>query len=167
MSRFLIYFFTFFIFNFSCSKKTSVENADYGIASFDKEMSVDEDLEEDNYPDGTYCVEVKYYNPNTGRESEYTLTADVENGEIVLINFPNGGYFDDEITDGSLDENGFASFTSYKGYEYEVQIIGDEGGCFEDVPMAEQCLGTTEEGDQCENVTDNPSGYCWQHEDQE
>lgn len=30
--------------------------------------------------------------------------------------------------------------------------------------MAEQCQGITENGDQCQNETDNPSGYCWQHE---
>lgn len=92
---------------------------------------------------------------------------DVENNEIVKINFPNGGYFDNEISDGSLDEDGRASFSNSKGYNYEAQITGDKGNCFENVPMAKQCVGTTKDGSQCANMTDNPTGYCWQHEDQE
>ena len=73
----------------------------------------------------------------------------------------------DDFTSVKFDEDGFAEFTSDKGYDYTIQITGDTGGCFENAPMAEQCIGITEDGDQCENQTDNYSGYCWQHEDQE
>lgn len=119
------------------------------------------------YADGDYCAEVSYYNPNTETQSSYTLTIEVSNNEVVKINFPNGGYFDDEITNGALDSSGEASFTSNKGYDYTVKITGRGSNCFENVPMAEQCNGITENGDQCQNETDNPNGFCWQHEDQE
>ena len=58
-------------------------------------------------------------------------------------------------------------FTSEKGYDYSIQIISESNGCFESVPMAYQCIGTTEDGGQCEHLTDNPNGLCWQHQDQE
>lgn len=151
---------SFFI---SCLESNGSNTSDDSMALYNDQVSyVDEEI----YADGDYCAEVSYYNPNTGTQSSYTLTIEVSNNEVVKINFPNGGYFDDEITDGTLDSSGEASFTSNKGYDYTVQITGDAGDCFEDVPMAEQCNGTTEDGDQCENETDNPNGFCWQHEDQ-
>jgi len=109
---------------------------------------------------------VEYYNPNTGTSSTYTLTIEVYDNELEQLNWPNGGYLDD-FSSVEFDEDGYAEFTSDKGYDYTVQITGDSGDCFEDVPMAVQCNGITEDGDQCENLTDNYSGYCWQHEDQE
>ena len=35
-----------------------------------------------DYPDGTYCAEVEYYNPNTGTRSTYDLDVEVENGDL-------------------------------------------------------------------------------------
>ncbi len=29
---------------------------------------------------------------------------------------------------------------------------------------APQCYGTTEDGTRCERTTNDPSGYCWQHD---
>lgn len=68
-------------------------------------------------------AEVQYYNPNTGTRSTYTLTVEVENGEVVRIKWPNGGWLDGtHFTATELDEEGSASFTSDKGYEYTVTI---------------------------------------------
>lgn len=151
----LLIFFTFLI---SC-QKSNEGNA------LGEEITLSEN--DDYFVDGDYCAEVNYYNPNTGTQSSYTLTVEVSDNELVKINFPNGGYFDDEITNGALDSSGEASFTSNKGYDYTVKITGRGSNCFENVPMAEQCNGITENGDQCQNETDNPNGFCWQHEDQE
>lgn len=118
------------------------------------------------FEDGKYCAEVGYYNPDTGTETTYTLTVQVQDNEVVGINFPNGGYIDDEITDGSLDSSGETSFAMDNGTEYTVEITGDAGDCFDDVVMAERCKGTTKKGTQCKKETDNSSGYCYQHEDQ-
>src|SRR5690606_2376512 len=145
---------------FSCSKSESADvNSTY-------EFTSSEDVDE-GYKDGEYCAEVDYYKPNSGTQSSYTITVEVSDNAVSRINFPNGGYIDDEISDGSLDSSGEASFTNNKGYQYNVKIVGDAAGCFESVPMTEQCLGITEDGDQCQNETDNASGYCWQHENQE
>ena len=143
----------------SCNGKVSDGD---GISADERdEMEVTE-----NYPDGTYCAEVEYYNPNTGTRSSYTLTVEVEDNELTQINFPQG-WLDNDNFSAELDEDGNASFTSDKGYDYEIHIIGGEDGCFESVPSAQQCTGTTEDGSQCEHLTDNSNGLCWQHQNQE
>lgn len=79
------------------------------------------------YPDGTYCAEVDYYNPNTGTNSTYTLNVEVENNELTVIHWPNGGWLDEShFTPEELDSSGSCSFTSDQGYEYKVQITGPE-----------------------------------------
>ena len=132
--------------------------------------SIDENISEEivnNYPDGVYCAEVEYYNPNTGTNSAYTLTVEIEDNQLIKINFPNGGWLDDDYYDAEIDENGYTSFTSTKGYDYTIQIIGEEDGCFTDVAIAEQCQGTTEDGYDCQNMTDNENGFCWMHQEQQ
>ena len=146
---------------FSCKNKKSDSNTRNSSLEINSE-----NFDENEILDGTYCAEIEYYNPNTGTSSNYTLTVDVYNNELEQINWPNGGYLDDFYS-VEFDKYGYTDFTSDKGYDYTVQITGETGDCFEDVPMAEQCIGITEDGDQCENLTDNYNGYCWQHEDQE
>lgn len=83
--------------------------------------------EEDGYEDGTYCATVTYYNPNTGTRSDYTLEVEVESNELVKIYWPNGGWLDeDHFSAQELDEDGYCSFTSDKGYEYSIQITGTD-----------------------------------------
>ncbi len=156
-----IIFFLCALMLFSCRNKNSNSNNRNSHSEITTEI-----YDENGITDGTYCAEIEYYNPNTGTSSNYTLTVEVYDNELDQINWPNGGYLDDFYS-VEFDEDGYTEFTSDKGYDYTVQITGETGDCFEDVPMAEQCIGITEDGDQCENLTDNYSGYCWQHEDQE
>jgi len=113
--------------------------------------------------DGEYCADIEYYNPNTGTSSDYTLIIEVSNNELEQINWPNGGSLDD-FYNIKFNIDGYTEFTNDKGYDYTVQIIGDSEDCFEDVPKAVRCKGITKGGSQCNNLTDNKSGYCWQHE---
>lgn len=100
----------------SCNNKSS---------SSESEIPAEEKV--DNYPDGTYCAEVSYYNPNTGTNTKNDFNVDVESKAVLKIQFPNGGWLDDShFTPAELDENGYCSFTSDKGYKYEVQITGPE-----------------------------------------
>lgn len=138
-------------------------DSDFNINSDDTES----DEPEDSYPDDVYCADVEYHNPHSGASSSYTLTIEVENHEIVKINFPSGWLDIDQFDAAELGDDGNASFTSDRGYEYEVQIIGKEAGCFTNVPRAVQCRGITEDGEQCEHLTDNLNGLCWMHQDQE
>ena len=82
---------------------------------------------EEFYPDGTYCADVTYYNPNTQRQSEYTLNVEVENGQLTKILWSNGGWLDvSHFTSPSVSSSGDCSFTSDKGYQYTVSINGSE-----------------------------------------
>lgn len=88
--------------------------------------SDDEEDEEEIGYDGEYCADVEYYNPNTGTRNTYSLNVIVSDNELVEIQFPNGGWMDDDhFSPEELDDNGYCSITSDKGYEYTVQITGD------------------------------------------
>lgn len=137
---------------------------------YDQSIRQNESVEagvEEAYQDGEYCAEVEYFNPRTGTRSEYILEVAVESGQVARIEFPNGGWLDqDHFDESEINRSGSASIVTDKGYQYEVKIIGVAGNCFRNVPALVQCDGTTADGDQCERMTDNESGFCWQHEDQ-
>ncbi|MBM3455043.1 MAG: hypothetical protein FJX80_07835 [Bacteroidetes bacterium] len=104
-------------FLFTCDKKCINDVDEFPI----------EGQTAEGFEDGTYCAEVDYYNPNTGKSSEYTLEVDVESNEVTTIYWGNGGWLDeDHFTPELLDEQGECSFSSDRGYEYTVQILGQD-----------------------------------------
>ncbi len=79
------------------------------------------------YEDGTYCADVTYHNPNSGTTNRYTLNVEVEDNNLTKIYWGNGGWLDEShFSPEELDSQGYCSFTSDKGYEYNVQINGSE-----------------------------------------
>ena len=83
----------------------------------------------DGYKDGDYCATIEYYNSSTGASSTYTLEVEVEGGELVRINWTNGGWLDSShFSPPEVDADGSCSFSTYDGKDYEVQIDG-AGGC--------------------------------------
>lgn len=106
---------------------TACKNQSDSSEDSDTELTtIDEDGNE-VYPDGTYCADIDYYNPDTGTRSTYSLNVEVESNEVTIIHWPNGGWLDDShFSPEALDSNGSCSFTSDKGYEYDVQITGPE-----------------------------------------
>lgn len=98
-----------------------------GLEMQTEEPATETEEAKEKYEDGTFCAEVRYYNSNTGTDKKYDLNVDVERHELVKIHFPSSGWLDDShFSPEELDENGFCSFTSDKGYKYEVQITGTE-----------------------------------------
>lgn len=80
--------------------------------------------EKNQYEDGTYCANVTYHNPNTGTRNTYKLEVEVEANELVKIYWSNGGWLDeDHFNAQEINSNGTCSFTSDKGYEYDIEII--------------------------------------------
>jgi hypothetical protein len=78
---------------------------------------------EEGFEDGTYCADVTYYNPNTGTSNDYTFEVEVQQNEVVQINFGNGGYLDNEhMTPEVLDENGECTIFSDRDYEYSIKL---------------------------------------------
>ncbi|NEU09783.1 hypothetical protein GZH53_15760 [Flavihumibacter sp. R14] len=110
----------------ACSTRSDDSNNE-----IDEQQTVVSDYEEKavEYSDNEYCATIDYYNPSTGTRSTYTLTVLVEDGEVIQINWPNGGWLDDShFTPVGFDEDGICSFTTYEGLEYDVKIEG-EGNC--------------------------------------
>ncbi len=105
--------------------KAIIDYAEDYLAS----IAIDYEVEYKTYPDGKYCADVLYYNPNTGTRSSYKLNVKVENNEVTVIYWNNGGWLDQShFCCSRLDSNGYTSFKSDKGYQYQVTIT-KEGGC--------------------------------------
>lgn len=153
---------------FSCGNKRN-NNSKVSSLKFNLLQSEDAtEVSKEKYPNGIYCSQVKYHNPHTETNSTYTLTVVVFSNEVTRINFPSGGWMDEDHFSGAvLDESGYTTFTSDKGYKYQIQITGNEPDCFTDsVLRAKQCRGTTAVRNPCKNMTDNTNGLCWKHQNQ-
>lgn len=87
------------------------------------------DENNDGYPDGTYCASVEYYYSETGTQSTYTLKVDIEDNELVKIYWPNGGWLDNSHFTPPDISDGTVTFTSDRGVDYTIHILGEEGDC--------------------------------------
>lgn len=120
--------------------------------------------EEYGYEDGTYCAEVKYYNSNTETNKTYTLEVEVENNELTIIYWNNGGWLDeDHFSPESLDEKGYCTFTSDKGYEYEITIIDKDCGETDQSSFQNDVISDEESiiCPRCGNEKDSYEEYCY------
>jgi hypothetical protein len=126
----------------SCNSKSSGNNSDENsVNSYSTEQESgeeetsyrtgesenDEELEETNsgckFDDGNYSASVDYNNSETGYSATYTLDVEVQDCQVVQINFPNDGYLDeDHISYADIDEDGRASVDGEDGKTYEIQI---------------------------------------------
>jgi hypothetical protein len=105
----------------SCKKSNS------GSENSDEFTTYEEEASEEAYPDGTYCADIDYYNPDTGTRSTYTLNVEVESNEVTVIQWSNGGWLDStHFSPEELDSSGSCSFTTYDGNQYDIQITGSE-----------------------------------------
>jgi hypothetical protein len=108
----------------SCSSKSENQNNDYSSSSNDNRNYESSSSNSGcKFEDGTYSATVDYYNPKTGYSQTYTLDVEVEDCEVVQINFNNGGWLDsDHITPSELDEDGTCTVYGKDGKTYEIQI---------------------------------------------
>lgn len=112
------------------NKRNYVHSNEENVNSFyekSEQQTISQDEEDDDgyeYKDGIYCASVEYYNPNTGTSNTYTLNIEVENDNLVTIHWPNGGWLDESHFISEDISSGACSFTSDKGYEYIVTILG-------------------------------------------
>ena len=109
--------------SYSTEQESSEEEASYSTG----ESENDEELEENNsgckFEDGNYSATVDYNNPETGYSATYTLDVEVQDCQVIQINFPNDGYLDeDHISYADIDEDGRASVDGEDGKTYEIQI---------------------------------------------
>lgn len=89
----------------------------------DENMEESENSDDCKFDDGSYSATVDYYNPETGYSQTYTLEVDVEDCQVIQINFPKGGWLDeDHISPAEIDEEGNASIDGENGKTYEVHL---------------------------------------------
>jgi len=131
---FLMVIFCFFACTSNSEKQNdnSPENTSSTSDNVQSNSSNDSDEENDGnsdyepgckFEDGTYSANVDYNNSETGYSATYTLDVEVQNCQIVQINFPNDGYLDsDHISYADIDEDGNASVEGEDGKTYEIQI---------------------------------------------
>lgn len=118
---------------FSCKKeKNSNNSSSYNIYQETKPASeyYPDGDDNDSSLNGTYCAEVEYYNPNTGIRKTYDLDVEVEDGYLVQINWPNGGWLDGTHFSSEDISSGECSFRSDRGYRYTVRLGERGGGCY-------------------------------------
>lgn len=144
----------FLLFNIGCNNRSSSKISD----------DIDEYYSEgDGYKDGTYCAAVTYYNSKTGTRNTYTLEVEVESNDLVKIYWNNGGWLDeDHFYIQELDENGTCSFTSDKGFEFEIEITG-KNCSYTDVTSFQNDVEDDEEQTTCPRCggeKNNYNDYC-------
>ena len=122
-----------FIIMQSCSEKRDDTGSSTPKSSYEEPEATtnEEDDSEDSpvedsdckYDDGTYSASVDYYNPVTEYSATYNLDVEVQDCQIVQINFPNDGYLDyDHITYADIDENGEATVFGEDGKTYNIRL---------------------------------------------
>lgn len=125
----------------ACNKAESKINTEgkYYYEEYSSETDTNyDDIEGDNnnendddeikISDGTYDA-IVYHNPNTQYSATYTLEVDVEDGKVIKINFPKGGWLDDDVHPEEsrlypeeIDEYGEATLQDENGRTFEVHI---------------------------------------------
>lgn len=118
------------------------------------------DYDEDGYRDGIYCAEIDYYYSKTGTSSTYTLTVEIENNDLVRINWSNGGWLDDSHFYPPDISDGYATFESDRGVEYTVEIIGGENDCYtSNYAPSEDTFADEEDDKVCPRCGDSKYDY--------
>jgi hypothetical protein len=122
-----------FIIMQSCSEKRDDTGSSTPKSSYEEPEATtkqEDDSEESpvddsgcKYDDGTYSASVDCYNPETGYSATYSLNVEVQDCQIVQINFPNDGYLDDDhISYADIGENGEATVIGEEGKTYNITI---------------------------------------------
>jgi hypothetical protein len=83
----------------------------------------------DGFPNGAYCAQVSCFDQNSGIDSAYALEVEITDNKLTTIKWPNGGRLDSSHFKSTDISNGFASFTSKRGYNYTVRITSGGGSC--------------------------------------
>lgn len=136
----------------SCKNKSRNYNENFSYSSSYNESN-------NGYSDGTYCAEIEYYYPKIGTRSTYTLEVEVEDNELIVIYWPNGGWLDNSHFYPPDISDGYAEFESDRGIEYTVEIIGQEGDCYLSNSMPSENLFVDDQDQICPRCGDSKYSY--------
>ena len=79
----------------------------------------------DTSKDGTYCADVKYFNPKTGKKSTYTVPVEVEDEQVIKINFYNGGWIDESHFEREFIIDGESTVITDENVTYKIKLLYD------------------------------------------
>jgi len=113
----------------SCNSETRGSKSSFP-ESYEKDPSEQDDEIDNDYgigdcglSDDTYTATVDYYNPQTDYSQTYTLDVEVEDCQVIQIDFPKGGWLDEDHIDAAdIDEDGNATVDGEDGKTYEIHI---------------------------------------------
>lgn len=101
---------------YSCQNHYSAEN-DYSDQEADNSESTCK------YEDGFHQATVKYYNPDTDFSNTYTLDVKVKDCHVVEIDFPKGGWLDEDHIDATdIENDGTCTIEDDQGRSFDIQI---------------------------------------------
>jgi major membrane immunogen (membrane-anchored lipoprotein) len=75
------------------------------------------------FKDGTYFASADYHNPKTKHTAKYELQVHVKDCKVVQIDFPNGGWLDeDHIPATQINESKEAVLKDDKGRQWKIRL---------------------------------------------
>jgi len=90
------------------------------VADYEKEEASDTNCDFEN---GIHSAIVDYNNPKTGHTARYELEVHVKDCKIVQIDFPNGGWLDeDHIQPTQINKNREAVLKDDKGRQWKIHL---------------------------------------------
>jgi uncharacterized protein with FMN-binding domain len=102
------------------------ETSNSSLSSNEKEIKVVKEKSVETscgYKDGTYSATVDYCNPKTAHTAKYELEIHVKDCKIVQIDFPNGGWLDeDHISQTQINRNREAVLKDDKGRLWKIHL---------------------------------------------
>lgn len=119
--KIVISLFTLFVIT-GCANVQSHNNDD---SAYDEIESIDSASTNSNcnIEDGKHLASVDYYNPKTGYSKTYDLDVQVEDCQVTIIYFENGGYLDNSHVDAAdIDDDGNASVEDDEGRSFDMHI---------------------------------------------
>jgi len=151
----------------ACGSKRKEGDQNSQVIDQKQATSLEVDTLPFDFTKGTFCADIHFSNKKTGTESDYTLLVSTENKQLVKIFWPQGGHSDaEDFSPQAISVDGKTILTTKKANAtYTIQLIGDSAYCSENFKgKLQQCRGLTKSGDRCKRMTDNESGYCFQHQ---
>ncbi len=107
----------------ACKSKTVNESAMQDSIRYPDRQQISINEATCKYKDSTYTATVNYHNSRTGHSSTYTLDVVVKNCKVVRINFPNGGWLDeDHMNPAIIEDNEIARVACEGGKTYVIDL---------------------------------------------
>jgi hypothetical protein len=84
------------------------------------------------FPDGSYCADADYFNPNTRYKSAYRVQVEVKNMEVILVYFSGGRVIGEPSFRRAEVAKGRAEIVTDLGVEFKFRNLRSESECYID-----------------------------------